>query len=129
MAPSTGRKEPSPHERTRFIPLTASYHRLRAYRVAVELLELVRESRIRDRVLRDQALKAAKSACANIAEGAGRVLKGDKARSYGIARAEALEAVALTEIAMHASEARLELLDALLRKGNELYALLSGLTR
>jgi four helix bundle protein len=105
------------------------HHRLRAFRVAVELLELVREARISDRVLRDQALKAAKSACANTAEGAGRVLKGDKARSYGIARAEALEAVALTEIALHAHEAKLELLDQLLRKGNELYALLSALIR
>jgi four helix bundle protein len=105
------------------------HHRLRAFGVAVELLELVRAARITDRVLCNQALKAAKSACANVAEGAGRVLTGDKARSYGIARAEALEAVALTEIAMHSGEARRELLGALLGKGNQVYALLSALIR
>jgi hypothetical protein len=44
-------------------------------------------------------------------------------RAYGIARAEALEAVALTEIAMHSGEARRELLGSLLGKGNQLYAL------
>lgn len=105
------------------------HHRLRAFGVAVELLEVVRAARITDRVLRDQALKAAKSACANVAEGAGRVLKGDKARAYGIARAEALEAIALTEVAMHSGEARRELLDTLLAKGNRLYALLCALIR
>ncbi len=45
------------------------HHRLRAFRVAEELLDAVRDARIRDRVLRDQALKSAKSACLNTAEG------------------------------------------------------------
>jgi four helix bundle protein len=111
------------------IPSLLPHHRLRAFGVAVELLGIVKRAQIRDRVLRDQALKAVKSACANCAEGAGRVLKGDKARSYGIARAEALEAVALTEIAVHAGDARQDVLPALLAKGNELYALLSALIR
>jgi four helix bundle protein len=105
------------------------HHLLRAFGAAVELLELVRAARITDRVLRDQALKAAKSACANVAEGAGRVLKGDKARAYGIARAEAIDAVALTEIAMCAGEARCELLGALTGKGNHLDALPCALIR
>ena len=36
------------------------HHRLRAYGVSVQLLMAVREARIRDRVLRDQALRAAR---------------------------------------------------------------------
>ena len=38
------------------------HHRLRAYGVAVKLLAAVREAQVRDRVLRDQALRAVKSA-------------------------------------------------------------------
>jgi four helix bundle protein len=53
------------------------HHRLRAYGLAVELLQATREARIRDRVLRDQALRAAKSACLNCAEGAGRFTRAD----------------------------------------------------
>jgi len=66
------------------------HHRLRAYGVAVQLLGAVRAARIRDRVLRDQALRAAKSACLNCAEGAGRFTRADKARAYTVARGEAV---------------------------------------
>ena len=64
------------------------HHKLLAYGVAVELLRAVRESRIRDAYLRDHAMRAAKSACLNTAEGAGRVTRAEKALSFTIARGE-----------------------------------------
>ena len=75
------------------------HHRLLAYGVAVELLQAVLAARLGDATLREQALRAAKSACLNTAEGAGRVSRADKARAFGIARAEATEAAAAVEIA------------------------------
>jgi four helix bundle protein len=75
------------------------HHRLVAYQVAVELLILVRDARLRDAVLREQALKSAKSACLNIAEAAGRVSPADKARVFAIARGEVVEACAAVELA------------------------------
>src|SRR3982074_2451847 len=81
------------------------HHKLEAYGVAMRLLEAVREARIRDSHLRDQAMRAAKSACLNAAEGAGRVTRADKARCFTIARAEACEACAAVEIAVAAGDA------------------------
>ncbi len=75
------------------------HHRLIAYGVARELLLAVRAASIRDAKLRDEALRSAKSACLNTAEGAGRVTRGEKARSFAVARAEACEAAAAVEIA------------------------------
>ena len=46
------------------------HHKLIAYGVALQLLQAVREARIRDAYLRDHAMRAAKSACLNTAEGA-----------------------------------------------------------
>jgi hypothetical protein len=43
------------------------HERLIAYQVACELLDLVRELRISDSKLRDQGMRAAQSACLNIA--------------------------------------------------------------
>jgi four helix bundle protein len=80
-------------------PIRLPHHRLQAYGVALELLAAVRAAAIRDASLRDQAMRSAKSACLNAAEGAGRVSKADKARVFGIARAEAGEAAAAVEIA------------------------------
>jgi len=105
------------------------HHRLRAYGVAVQLLGAVRAARIRDRVLRDQALRAAKSACLNCAEGAGRFTRADKARAYTVARGEAVEAVAATEIAVRGGDACAEVLPRVLALGNELYAMLTKLIR
>ena len=48
------------------------HHKLIAYGVAVELLLVIKEARIKDATLRDQALRAAKSACTNTAEASGR---------------------------------------------------------
>src|SRR5258708_27552990 len=81
------------------------HHKLLAYGVAMKLLDAVRDARIRDSHLRDQAMRAAKSACLNAAEGAGRVSRADKARAFAIARAEACEAAAAVEIAIAAGGA------------------------
>jgi four helix bundle protein len=105
------------------------HHRLRAYGVAVQLLGAVRGARIRDRTLRDQALRAAKSVCLNCAEGAGRVTRGDKARAYTVARGELVEAVAAVEIAVLGNEASAEVLPRVLGLGNELCAMLTKLIR
>ena len=75
------------------------HHKLIAFGVAKEMLLAVKGANIRDTGLRDQALRAAKSACLNAAEGAGRVTRADKARAYAIARGEAVEAAAAVEIA------------------------------
>jgi four helix bundle protein len=105
------------------------HHRLRAYGVAVKLLAAVRQAQVRDRVLRDQALRAAKSACLNCAEGAGRFTRADKARAYTVARGELVEAVAAIEIAVLSGEACRELLPRVVALGNELYAMLTRLIR
>ena len=105
------------------------HHRLRAYGVAVKLLLAVREAGIRDRVLRDQALRAAKSACLNCAEGAGRVTRADKAHAYTVARGEMGEAVAAIEIAALSGEASREAVPRVVALGNELCAMLTKLIR
>ena len=105
------------------------HHKLRAYGVAMQLLEAVRGARIRDSHLRDQAMRAAKSACLNAAEGAGRVTRADKARSFTIARAEACEACAAVEIAVAAGEASGEVLEAVLALGDRLVAMTTALIR
>jgi four helix bundle protein len=76
--------------------------------VACELLVAVREAQIRDAKLRDEATRAAKGACLNIAEGAARVTRADKARAYAIARAEASEVGAAIEIAVLVAAASAE---------------------
>ena len=75
------------------------HHRLLAFGVARELLLAVRDAGVRDAHLRDQAMRAAQSACLNAAEGAARVTRADKARAFTIARGEAVEAAAAVEIA------------------------------
>ncbi len=105
------------------------HHRLVAYGVAVELLQAVRAARIRDARLREQALRAAKSACLNCAEGAGRVTRADKARAFAIARGEAVEAIAAVEIAGYAGDASPIAAARCVEIGRRLVALLTGLTR
>ena len=70
------------------------HHRLQVYRKSLELLAAVRAAQVRDAKLRDEALRAAKSTCLNIAEGSGRVTRADKARAYAIARGKRQEAFA-----------------------------------
>ena len=85
----------APHARS---PLP--HHRLQVFHVARELLICVRDAQIRDAKLRDEATRAAKGTCLNIAEGAARVTRADKARAYAIARGEAAEVGAAIEIAV-----------------------------
>ena len=56
-------------------PVALPHHRLIAYSVSLELLAAVRAASLRDARLRDEALRSAKSACLNTAEGAGRVTR------------------------------------------------------
>ncbi len=105
------------------------HHRLRAFRVALELLAAVRAANIRDRGDRDQAIRAAKAACRNIAEGVGRVSPADRARVFGIARGETVEAIAVTEIAVEAGQGSADALPRVLDRGNALYAMLTALSR
>jgi four helix bundle protein len=105
------------------------HHKLKAYGVAVELLAAVRASGIRDAGLRDQAARAAKSACLNCAEGAAWVTRGDKARSFGIARAEGAEAAAAVEIASFAGDASVESAEKVRLLASRLYAMLTPLVR
>ena len=103
------------------------HHKLVAYSVAVELLRAVHGARIRDVGLRDQAMRAAKSACLNIAEGAGRVTGPDKARAYAIARGEAGEAAAAVEIAGLIGSTNAGSADRCNQIASRLVALLTGL--
>ena len=102
------------------------HHRLRAYGVALELLA-VRLARITDRKLEDEAMRAAKSACLNIAEGAGRRTRADKARAYAIARGEAGEACAAVEIAVLSGQAFAPALARVLQLGANLTTMLTRL--
>ena len=105
------------------------HERLIAYRVARELLVAIREMKIANAGLRDQALRAASSVCLNIAEAAGRPSPADQRRVYGIARGEACEAAAALDVAGAAGYCP----EDAARVGRELagriYALLSGLMR
>jgi four helix bundle protein len=105
------------------------HHRLVAYQVAVELLLAVRAAHVRDAKLRDEATRSAKSTWLNIAEGAGRVTRGDKSRAFAIARGECVEAVAAIEIAALAGDADAAAAERCVALGDRLVALLTGLTR
>src|SRR5258708_28836202 len=87
---------------------TLPHERLIAFQVARKLLLAVNEAKISDPKLRDQALRAAKSTCLNIAEAVGRVGEADKARVFAIARGEACEAAAAVDIAALAGECSAE---------------------
>ena len=89
----------------------------------------MKETHVRDAGLREQALRAAKSACLNCAEGAGRVSRADKARVFAIARAEAGEAAAAVEIAAMSGDARDADLERVAKIAHRLIALLTGLIR
>ena len=108
---------------------TLPHENLIAYRVARELVVIVREAKISDAKLRDQAMRAATSACLNIAEAAGRVSAADKARVYGIARGEGCEAVAALDVAAAAGWCRAEAARSASAAGSQLYAMLTELSR
>ena len=105
------------------------HHKLKAYGVAVLLLEAVRAARIRDAHLRDHAMRSAKSACLNAAEGAGRVTRADKARAFTVARGEACEAAAAVEVAVRAGDADASALTPVLEHANTFIAMMTALIR
>ena len=105
------------------------HHRLAAYEVALQLVASVHAAQIRDAKLRDQAMRAAKSAVLNIAEAAWRVAPLDRARVFGIARGEAMEAAAAIEVAVITGDAAEGALEACLPIADRLVALLTGLCR
>jgi four helix bundle protein len=105
------------------------HHKLIAYGVAKDLLLAVMAAKIRDAKLRDEATRAAKSACLNCAEGAGRVTRADKARAFTIARGEVVEAAAAVEIAALCGGAAQESVLVVARIADRLVALLTGLIR
>lgn len=111
----------------KFPPLP--HHRLAAYAVSLEFLAAVKAARLTDRKLKDEALRAAKGACLNIAEGAGRATRADKARAYVIARGEVTEACAAVEIAVAGGEAAAGRLPQVLHLGRRLVGMLNGLVR
>ena len=110
-------------------PSALPHHRLVAYQVSVELLVLVRDARLRDAGLREQALRSAKSVCLNIAEAAGRVSHADRARVFGIARGEVVEACAAVEIAGVLGATSAETVERCVALCSRLAALLTGLMR
>jgi len=103
------------------------HHRLVVYGKALELLAAVRAAQVTDAKLRDEALRAAKGTCLNIAEAAGRVTRADKARGYAIARGECVECVAAVEIAVAAGDAIAESLARVVSCGTDVYRMLGGL--
>ncbi len=103
------------------------HHRLHVYRKSLELLAAVRAAQVRDAKLRDEALRAAKGTCLNIAEGSGRVTRADKARASAIARGECVECVAAVEIAGSAGDACPAAVAAVTGLGNDVYLMLGGL--
>ena len=105
------------------------HHKLIAYRVACDLLVTVVEAQIRNRDLRDQAVRAARSACLNIAEANGRASVADRRRVFAIARGEATEAAAAVEIAALSGECAAEFSTLVQRLAGRLVALLTGLMR
>ncbi len=82
--------------------------------------------RLRDSKLRDEATRAAKSACLKIAGGAGGVTRPDKARAFAIARGEAVAAV---EIATMMGDADPNDMKRCISIAERLVALLTGLIR
>ena len=75
------------------------HHKLIAYQLALELVQLIARTRIADAHLRQQARKSASSCALNTAEGAARQTLADKSRAYAIALTECCEACAAVEIA------------------------------
>src|SRR5438477_7765313 len=113
--------------RTTLYPI--AHEKLVAYQVACDLLVTIVGARIRDPGLRDQALRAAKSACLNIAEANGRQSVADRRRVFAIARGEAGEAGAAVHVAGLARECLEAHATAARALSARTVALLSGLMR
>ena len=81
------------------VPATLDAEKLDVYRVALEAqAEGAALVPADNRVLRDQLERASLSVVLNIAEGAGRRSRKDKARHYAIARGSAMESAAIVDV-------------------------------
>ena len=105
------------------------HENLIAYQVACDLLVAVFNANIRNADLRDQALRAARSACLNIAKANGRPSPADRKRVFGIARGEASEAAASVHVASLTWLCAVEHAERVRKLGARTVALLSGLMR
>src|SRR5688572_27711851 len=88
--------KPSPNPSSSF---SLPHENLIVYQRCLQLLVAIRGANIRDAKLRDEASRAIKGACLNVAEGASRKSRADAARVFAIARGEAMEACAAVQIA------------------------------
>ena len=105
------------------------HHRLIAYQVALEFVRLIANTPIADAESRKHANTAAAAAARNLAEGAGRRSRADKARCYVVARGELCESVASVEIDHALGGCKADHLQAVWVLGSRLDAMLAPLTR
>ncbi len=105
------------------------HEKLIAYRLAIKLLGEVQALDVADARMRDQLLRAAKSVCLNIAEGAGRFSVADKRRVYAIARGECCETAAAIDVVRQARECDPDNGRIARDTAGRVYALLTGLIR
>jgi len=105
------------------------HERLLAYQAACDLVVAVFQAQIRNADLRDQALRAARSTCLNIAEANGRVSPADRKRVFAIARGEASEAAAAVHVASLSGLCAVEYAERVRKIAARTVALLSGLIR
>jgi four helix bundle protein len=110
-------------------PTRLPHHKLVAYQLALELVQLVAHTRIADAHLRQQARKSASSCALNTAEGAARQTLADKSRAYAIALTESCEACAAVEIAGALGACAPAHVEAVVRLGVRLKNVLSRLVR
>jgi len=103
------------------------HQKLIVWQRAVELLVVVRDARIGDAGLREQALRAVKSVCLNIAEVNGRQGVADRKRVFGIARGELAESMAAVEIASVTGECRPGAFEEAVSLGVQVHAMLTAL--
>ena len=105
------------------------HERLIAYQVACDLLVAIVHANITNSDLRGQALRAARSACLNIAEANGRASPADRKRVFAIARGEATEAASAVHVASLSGLCAVEHAERVRKLGGRVVALLTGLIR
>jgi four helix bundle protein len=105
------------------------HHKLVVFGVACEMLVTIHKANISDAKLRDEALRSVKGVGCNIAEGAGRVSKADKARAFTIARGECVEAAAAVEMAALLGAVSEESARHVAALADRVVAMLTGLIR
>jgi len=112
-------------QNTRCLP----HHKLIVFGVAREMLVEIHQAKIVDAKLRDEALRAIKGVGCNIAEGAGRVTRADKARAFTIARGECVEAATAVELAALIGAMSQESASRVAVLADRVVAMLTGLIR